>query len=35
MQIEFIGFVRMLLRLLKSGQVQEAIEELEKLLPRD
>ena len=32
MIIEFVSFCRVLLRLLKSGQIQEAIEELETII---
>ena len=30
--IEFVSFCRVLLRLLKAGQIQEAIEELETII---
>lgn len=32
MKIEFVSFCRVLLRLLKSGKISEAIEELETII---
>ena len=34
MIVEFVSFCRMLLRLLKAGLIQEAIEELESIIKK-